>query len=347
MKKFFFFILLLPISLLAQTEILIGNGSVSPEKHPFYGLYDYSQNMYIYKSNELGDDYAEIYELYFDLFGYSEGYEYNNLIIKMAHISNDYFPGNTTAELNHLNYTDLTTVVSSYDLKIDENDWIRIPFNNMFTYNGSDNLLIIIENHDGTWSPGFGAATCFYDNEYNSWYSYRDNYFPSGTGTRDKYRPNLKLGVFTFDPLPITLTSFSAYFNENLIEPSVEITWSTASEQNNEYFSVRRSLDGSSWEEIAIKNGGGHSTQTILYNYTDAALPLEAFQQQEIYYQLSQTDTDGTTEYFDIAPVKIKPNQSYIIKSVNLMGQTMNPYEHGVIIQYWNNGETTKIFKSQ
>jgi len=43
--------------------------------------------------------------------------------------------------------------------------------------------------------------------------------------------------------------------------------------------------------------------------------------------------------------VKIKANQPYIIKNVNLMGQTFDAYDHGIIIQYWNNGDITKIFK--
>ncbi|HAE29946.1 MAG TPA: hypothetical protein DCF89_02435, partial [Flavobacteriales bacterium] len=52
-------------------------------------------------------------------------------------------------------------------------------------------------------------------------------------------------------PLPVELTSFSA-------EPDGEdvlLTWSTASELNNDFFSIERSADGVSFSEIATISG--------------------------------------------------------------------------------------------
>ena len=345
MRYLFIILLFSPFFTICQVYPIIGNGTNSPEWHPFYGLYDYSQNMYIYDASEMGTEHTEIFEISFDLFGYGEGYEFNNLTIKMAHISEDYFPSNTTAELNHLNYTDLTTCVSSYGMIISNNGWNRIPFSSTFNYNGTDNVLIIVENHDGTWSPGYGATYCTYESLYKSWYKYRDDIFPVGSGSRDKYRPNLKFGGFTFTPLPITLSSFTAQFTNELDIPSVMVNWSTESEKDNEYFTLWRSIDGYNWSAIEKIAGAGNSTQTIYYNYLDYNIPNPIVSNQYIYYKLSQADTDGTNEFFDVISVETRIKKKNIIRFTNLMGQDVDDNHKGIVIQQWSNGEVSKTYK--
>ncbi len=75
------------------------------------------------------------------------------------------------------------------------------------------------------------------------------------------------------------------------------ITWSTSYEQNNAFFTIERSPDGSRFSTIgkvpAAAQGRGNS-----YTYTDFS-PLDG----SSYYRLSQTDLDGTVKYFDAKPV--------------------------------------------
>ncbi|MBK9320616.1 MAG: hypothetical protein IPM91_18695 [Bacteroidetes bacterium] len=56
--------------------------------------------------------------------------------------------------------------------------------------------------------------------------------------------------------MPIDLISFSgeALYNHNLLQ------WVTATETNNDYFTIEKSLNGTSFEIIGNIDGAGNST---------------------------------------------------------------------------------------
>lgn len=89
-------------------------------------------------------------------------------------------------------------------------------------------------------------------------------------------------------PLPVELTSFDA----TLIGESVLISWSTATELNNDYFEVQRSSDGINFYTISAVHGQGTSNQAQHYQHTDHH-PLSG----QNYYRLKQVDYDGTHDY--------------------------------------------------
>ena len=63
----------------------------------------------------------------------------------------------------------------------------------------------------------------------------------------------------TQSPLPIELLSFDAKFIEN----EVQTKWITATEVNNDYFTVERSVDGLNFESVGVVDGGGNSSVVI------------------------------------------------------------------------------------
>lgn len=69
------------------------------------------------------------------------------------------------------------------------------------------------------------------------------------------------------------------------------ITWLTASEIDNDYFTLERSQDGENFEVIATIEGAGNSSSILSYEYLDTEAPAELS-----YYQLSQTDINGVSE---------------------------------------------------
>lgn len=91
--------------------------------------------------------------------------------------------------------------------------------------------------------------------------------------------------------LPITLIEFSA---ANAGTAAVETFWRTASETNNDYFTVERSADASEWSDIGTVAGAGNSNTERVYRLTDPE-PIPG----RSYYRLRQTDFDGTTEVSD------------------------------------------------
>jgi hypothetical protein len=80
--------------------------------------------------------------------------------------------------------------------------------------------------------------------------------------------------------------SFDGYNNK---EYNV-INWVTATEKNNDYFTLQRSLDGFDWETIEIRKGAGTSQLSIFYEYKDYSYIKDS----PNYYRLVQSDYDGT-----------------------------------------------------
>ncbi len=95
--------------------------------------------------------------------------------------------------------------------------------------------------------------------------------------------------VFGSSPLPVELTNF----NVELIENSVEVTWTTATEINNDYFTIEKSTDAINFEIVDEITGAGNSQTILNYNYIDDNL-FEGVS----YYRLKQTDFNGDFEYF-------------------------------------------------
>lgn len=110
---------------------------------------------------------------------------------------------------------------------------------------------------------------------------------------------NMLVGCDAFGfSLPITLVSFTA---QN-INSKVHLQWSTASQFNNDYFSVQRSPDGIILEDI-LKVAGAGTTQ-ISHHY-------EAIDDQPLsgkaLYRLKQTDFDGKTHYSNFISLTSTP----------------------------------------
>jgi hypothetical protein len=96
------------------------------------------------------------------------------------------------------------------------------------------------------------------------------------------------------NPLPIELIRFAG----NCADGQVEITWTTASETNNDFFTIQRSLDGTTFEDVTIVDGAGNSSSIINYSAVDYN-PYGGTS----YYRLKQTDFDGASKYSDVVAV--------------------------------------------
>lgn len=94
-------------------------------------------------------------------------------------------------------------------------------------------------------------------------------------------------------PLPIELLSFSAKAESG----SVVFNWATATEVNNDYFSIEVSDNGVDFASIATISGAGNSN--VLKNYS-----YEYFGADFKYARLRQTDFDGKNETFGMITVK-------------------------------------------
>jgi hypothetical protein len=84
--------------------------------------------------------------------------------------------------------------------------------------------------------------------------------------------------------LPVTLILFDVVDTEERIK----LIWETASETNNDYFTIEKSVNGNDWTPIQVIKGQGNSTCKQLYETYDEH-PVDGLS----YYHLKQTDFDG------------------------------------------------------
>ena len=160
-----------------------------------------------------------------------------------------------------------------------------------------------------TWSNSFGNSRTI-----NTWWN--------------SYRID-SMRVFQFhtktDFMPIELFSFSA----NTVDSRyVELQWVTASEANNDYFTVERSKDATSFEAIGYVNGSGNSNTIKDYSYIDNNPYAES------YYRLKQTDYDGTSTYSKIIAIQLdsqSPANIRITNAGDILYMSSNVQKSGIM----------------
>ncbi|MDP1727441.1 MAG: SBBP repeat-containing protein [Bacteroidota bacterium] len=107
--------------------------------------------------------------------------------------------------------------------------------------------------------------------------------------------------------LPVKLISFDAKAIKENEAIKVKCNWSTASEINNNNFTIERSNDLENFEDIGIVKGAGNSVNTHYYEFTDqtpfgsATIPVKP---KTLFYRLRQTDFDGTNTLSEIKAVE-------------------------------------------
>lgn len=104
----------------------------------------------------------------------------------------------------------------------------------------------------------------------------------------------------TTTPLPVELEDFTVTY-EN---PAVVASWKTATELNNDHFTLERSGTDLSFADVAHVAGAG--TSNIPHTYS--ALDTDPFEGRS-YYRLKQTDFDGKVNYLGIHTIFIEPSK--------------------------------------
>jgi hypothetical protein len=103
--------------------------------------------------------------------------------------------------------------------------------------------------------------------------------------------------------LPIEMVSFTGV----AVHPnSAQLNWVTASELNNDYFTLFHSTDGFTFEPLAEIDGAGTSKSILNYTYRHNHLSKGVH-----YYRLFSTDFDGTVYNRGTVAVEIDLNQIY------------------------------------
>jgi hypothetical protein len=169
---------------------------------------------------------------------------------------------------------------------------------------GGSNATLTLGWNAAEEQEQFTRTTCFVTH-------YTGGSWDLSTATSASGNPytTFRSGITSFSPftvtstsaLPIELISFQANCSDN---NTVEITWSTATEHNTNYFRVDKSRNGIQWDVLNTIGAAGNSSNVIDYALTDF-FPTPGIN----YYRLTQYDNDGVFETFDAQAAVCKEEQ--------------------------------------
>lgn len=184
--------------------------------------------------------------------------------------------------------------------------------------NGCDPMALLTVAGDLTGCTGCGVS---------GWANTNISGFPISTLTVEDFvvggTPNGSLFSLWICAaiLPTEWMSFDA--TVNAATRGVDLHWTTATEINNDFFTVERSAGGDQWDEIGNLDAVGNSEQATDYRLTDAS-PLAGLSR----YRIRQTSLDGNSSYSEVrevtlaqgAQVSVYPNPVHDQLTVTLAG---------------------------
>ncbi len=156
---------------------------------------------------------------------------------------------------------------------------------------------------------GLNTSTFRYDQADMFRYTVNTAEFNNGNNSTIQIvaKAGILVGTVTFNleecedmiivPLPVELTAFKGAASST----GVALDWTTASEKNNDYFSVQHSKDGRNFESAGMVQGKGTTSSASAYSFKHAN-PAAG----KNYYRLKQVDLDGTTAYSKVIMVEAK-----------------------------------------
>lgn len=113
--------------------------------------------------------------------------------------------------------------------------------------------------------------------------------------------------------LPVELISFNA----DCISTGINITWSTASEQNNKQFDILRSIDGINFIKIGTVSGNGNTSSITNYSFLDNTIINDDI----YYYKLQQVDFSGFSKTYNL----VNSSSMSCLESTNNINVYPNP----------------------
>ena len=183
---------------------------------------------------------------------------------------------------------------------------------------------------------------------FSTWYEWSNTFVSNYTGTvyyqilatSAYFSTTLYIdNVSIYESPPIGLPIELLYFDGESNERYNHLTWSTASESNNDFFNIEKTVDGIVFDNIVTIKGAGNSSTQLYYEYDDYDVKNHV-----VYYRLKQTDFDGKFKYHDIISVDNTTKIRVIVRVVNLYGSDVDINTKGIVLLIYDDGSVKKLF---
>ena len=122
--------------------------------------------------------------------------------------------------------------------------------------------------------------------------------------------------LFNSATLPVEISQFTGRKEGN----RAELSWTTASEKDNQGFEIEKNTEGSKFESIGFVKSENYANAPTDYVFWDNNLTKTA------YYRLKTTDMDGKETYSKVITIenKVKSNDISIFPNPILRGSLLN-----------------------
>ena len=255
---------------LSAIYVEVGSGTATTNYIPAYGWYDYSLSRTIYLQSELMN------EMEINAISYNIKNETNNYSM----LNQSYYIKHTTDEsISSADYIDPTTddsyeLVFSGDLTYNATGWFDIVLDTSFSYNGTDNLEILVINNDGSYVSGQPIFTGTSVTPERASFMYADSTFPAITGNLTAVYPNTRFH-FTDENEPGYPVQLAPADNSFNVSPPVVLTWTNGADTDwvKVYFGDDLTLVSSMNESTLLED-----------NYTQQTISVDDLQSLTTYY---------------------------------------------------------------
>lgn len=142
---------------------------------------------------------------------------------------------------------------------------------------------------------------------------------------------------------PVVLPVGLSEFNGLKVDKQNVLTWTTETEQNNDFFTLQWSASGlaNDWHTLQTIEGAGDSEIKKYYS----AVHSDYRQNSLNYYRLTQTDFNGEETVIEkIVAIDNKIEEKQVNKVINLLGQEVSINEKGIVIVIYEDGSQQKRF---
>lgn len=162
----------------------IGDGTVSSYYLPYCGLYNYSWSAMLLRDFEI-NGIGNLDTIKYQINEANLSHTVENLKMYMAIV-----PETEFSDASQPNASSMTLVFEG-NITPDNEEWLNVPIDGGFMYDGSGSLMIYWENHDGDWTSGYPKFNSTTISNVAK-YKLQDDSFPNIAGAMASSRPNVK-----------------------------------------------------------------------------------------------------------------------------------------------------------
>lgn len=205
---------------------------------------------------------------------------------------------------------------------------VTLDWNDNPNTNRDDLILVLLEDCDANKCMGSDPHTLEFSTENGNALPNDDsNGFWIIVDSRRDTTISYTLSIYCGDyPFNVELSSFSA---SRSVE-SVDLSWTTASETENDRFDItRRELGTQDWAMVGTTPGHGTTSAATNYTFSDRSVSEAGYE-----YQLAAYDVNGNMEVVGHATVEGATAVAPVVDAFELLSNYPNPFNPTTNIRF-------------